>query len=283
MNKALAFILSSLLMSLSAQGLVAQSLPENHAVNGGVTIIPIDLKKKPEAYFNGQRIAVVESEAPNQWLLLVGIPLNNDKEIQNIIIKRPLSAKVPFHISKKRYKTQSLSIKNTRKVDPYAGDRDRISMEQAKLKAIYTQRSAQNPFDEGFIAPSHGPISSLFGLNRIYNGKARAPHSGLDIASADGSDVRAASSGRVVEAKDYFFTGNTVIIDHGQGVFSLYAHLKDYKVKKGQAIRQGEVLGRVGKTGRVTGPHLHWTMIMNGYLVDPLLFVPASQVMRKQG
>lgn len=260
----------------------AQSLPENHAVNGGVTIIPLDIKQRPEAYFNGKQITVVPSPNPNQWLLVVGIPLDNDKEIQNIEIKKPLKAIVPFHVSKKQYKTQYLTIQNKRKVDPYAKDRARINSEKATLKKIFAQRSDKNPFSKSFAAPSYGPISSLFGLSRVYNNKPRNPHSGLDIASPSGTPVRAAEDGTVVETGNYFFTGNTVIVDHGQGVFSLYAHLSKIDAKKGSKVTQGTVIGKVGQTGRVTGPHLHWSMIMNETLVDPLLFVPTHVITSKK-
>lgn len=270
-----------IILFLAVQTSRAESLPENHAVNGGVTIIPVDIKQRPEAFFNGKKIAVLPSQNPNQWLLIVGIPLDNDKKIQQIKIKKPMKAVVPFHVSKKQYKTQHLSIQNKRKVDPYAKDRTRINTEQARLKNVFSEYRQQNPFSKAFAAPSNGPISSLFGLRRVYNNKPRNPHSGLDIASPAGSAVKAANDGLVVETGDYFFTGNTVIIDHGQGVFSLYAHLSKIDVNKGDKVQQGKVIGKVGKTGRVTGPHLHWSMIMNGTLVDPLLFVPANVITHK--
>ncbi len=269
-------IITAVCLNLNAA--FAQSLPENHAVNGGVTIIPVDIKQKPQAYFKGKRITVLDSKNPNQWLLVVGIPLDNKGDIQQLAIKSPLKAAIPFHVSEKYYPTQSLTIPNKRKVDPYEKDRARIDGETRQLESIFSGYSKNNPFEEKFIAPSHGPISSLFGLKRVYNKQPRAPHSGLDIASAAGSPVKAIGKGKVVDAGDYFFTGNTVIVDHGRGVFSLYAHLNDIKVNKGEQLNQGHTVGTVGQTGRVTGPHLHWTMVMNGTYVDPLLFVPAHSI-----
>lgn len=256
----------------------AQSLPENHAVNGGLTIIPIDIKQKPEAYFNDKRIIVTPSPNENQWLLIVGIPLDSHQEIQRLTIKKPLKATVPFHVSEKFYKTQYLTISNKRKVDPFAKDRKRIDQENEKMAKLFATWTDGNPFKEKYIAPVHGPISSLFGLRRVYNKKPRAPHSGLDIAAPAGTPVKVTSQGKVVDADNYFFTGNTVIVDHGQGVFSLYAHLSEINVKKGEKIKQGDIIGKVGQTGRVTGPHLHWSMVMNETLVDPLLFVPVRTV-----
>lgn len=256
----------------------AQTLPENHSVNGGVTIIPVDSKQKPEAYFNDKRITVVDSPNANQWLMVIGIPLDSKKEIQNIIVKNHNNAKVPFQVSEKFYPVQSLTISNKRKVDPYEKDKPIIEKQKKQLQAIFSNYSNNNPFKEKFIAPIKGPITSLFGLRRVYNNESRDPHSGLDIAAATGTPIKVIGTGKVVEAAEYFFTGNTVIIDHGRGVFSVYAHLNEFNVKTGDKVKQGQIIGKVGQTGRVTGPHLHWTMVMNGTIVDPLLFVPARDI-----
>ncbi|MCC5792542.1 MAG: peptidoglycan DD-metalloendopeptidase family protein [Legionellaceae bacterium] len=279
MGKLQPLLLSFVLLLFTNLALAQElKLPENHAVNGGLTIIPVNMKQKPEVSFNDKDIIVLPSFKANQWLLLVGIPLSTQSPIQELKVKKPVKGTIPFHISEKHYPTQRLTISNQRKVDPYAQDRARIEQEkkeQAKLFAQYTER---NPFKEGFIAPSRGPISSLFGLKRVYNNQERDPHSGLDIASPQGDPIIATNGGTVVSAKDYFFTGNTVIIDHGMGLFSLYAHLDSFDVKTGDTVQQGQLLGKVGSTGRVTGPHLHWSMIVNQTLVDPLLFVHAAAI-----
>lgn len=256
----------------------ATSLPENHSVNGGLTIIPIDIKQQPEAYYQGKRIPVLPSSNPNQWLLVVAIPLNSKQPIHTIDITKPIKTTVPFQVSDKLYTVQSLTIKDLSKVDPQPEDQLRIDLETKKLAKIYAQYSNANPFDQSYSAPIRGPISSLFGLNRVYNQQPRDPHSGLDIAAPEGKPVYAVNKGTVVDTGDYFFTGNTVIVDHGMGVFSLYAHLSDIQATTGQEIQQGEQLGLIGMTGRVTGPHLHWTMIVNQTLVDPLLFVPVRKI-----
>jgi len=256
----------------------AETLPENHAVNGGLTIIPVDIKQKPDVFFDNHRIAVTKSPNPNQWLLVVGIPLDANHAIQRLEMTKPRKASIPFHVSDKYYRTQYLTIENKRKVDPYEEDRQRIEDENQKMATLFATYSKNNPFSEGFKAPLHGPISSLFGLKRVYNKQPRPPHSGLDIAAPEGKPVHVISSGKVVDADDYFFTGNTVIVDHGLGVFSLYAHLKQMDVKKGEALKQGQQVGIVGMTGRATGPHLHWSMVMNQTLVDPLLFVSTRAI-----
>ncbi len=268
----------TLLLLFFCQGVNALALPENHAVNGGLTIIPIDIKSQPDAYYHGNKIPVIPSTRPNQWLLIVAIPLSNNEPIQYINITKPVKTTIPFQISDKFYTTQSLTIKDLSKVDPQPEDKVRIDKETKKLAQIYARYSNINPFQQQFTAPLRGPISSLFGLKRVYNKQPRDPHSGLDIAAPQGEPVYAVNQGTVVETGDYFFTGNTVIIDHGMGVFSLYAHLSKIQVKTGEKIKQGQELGLVGMTGRVTGPHLHWTMIVNQTLVEPLLFVPVRKI-----
>ncbi|KTD48860.1 peptidase, M23/M37 family [Legionella rubrilucens] len=252
----------------------AAYLPENHSVNGGLTIIPIDIKQQPQVYYHDKKIPVLPSPNANQWLLIVGIPLDTTRAVENLTITHPVRSTIPFQVSQKFYATQQLKITDPRKVDPYEEDRARITKEAQEMAALFTGFTAANPFSQGFKAPVHGPVSSLFGLKRVYNKSPQAPHSGLDIAAPENTPITASAKGQVVAVKDYFFTGNTVIVDHGMGVYSLYAHLKAIAVKEGQWLNQGDSIGTVGKTGRATGPHLHWSMIVNQTLVDPLLFVP---------
>lgn len=253
-------------------------LPENHSVNGGVTIIPIDIKQKPEAYYENKKIAVIPSPQPNQWLFVVGIPLDKEQPIQNVMMTKPSKMSIPFHVTDKFYAIQNLTITDTRLVNPPPEDKQRIDNEAKDMAALYSQFTPNDPFAEGFKAPSHGPITSLFGLKRFYNKQPWPPHSGLDIGAPENSPVHVIAKGNVVSTSDYFLTGNTVIVDHGMGVFSLYAHLNRIDVKVGDQIQQGQQIGIVGKTGRATGPHLHWSMVMNQTLVDPLLFVPVRVI-----
>lgn len=145
----------------------------------------------------------------------------------------------------------------------------RIEAEQAMLAELFARHDSP-PLWEGFTLPVADPVGSLFGLRRILNGQPKAPHAGVDFRSAAGSPVQAAARGRVAFAGDLFYTGQTVILDHGEGLFSLYAHLHSIDCGPGEQIEAGAILGRVGSTGRSTGPHLHWGVKLRGDRVDPL-------------
>jgi murein DD-endopeptidase MepM/ murein hydrolase activator NlpD len=154
---------------------------------------------------------------------------------------------------------------------------ERINQEKKLIQAAKAEWTETDRMQFNLIIPATGPYSSPFGLRRYFNKQPRRPHSGLDIAAAEGTPIAAAADGRVVNTGDYFFNGNTVFIEHGQGMITMYCHMSSIEVKKGQNVMQGEIIGKVGKTGRATGAHLHWSLIMNKTMIDPLLFLGSER------
>ena len=150
---------------------------------------------------------------------------------------------------------------------------ERITRERAEMDTAFNHfRPVKRP-DTDFDLPTEGIVSSSFGLRRILNDQPRSPHSGLDIAASEGTRIRSPAAGIIVATGDYFFNGNTVLIDHGQGLITMYCHMSSIRVEVGQAVNKGQYIGDVGKTGRVTGAHLHWGVSLNNARVNPGLFL----------
>jgi len=141
------------------------------------------------------------------------------------------------------------------------------------MDAAFNNFRPVNRVETGFVLPTAGIMSSSFGLRRILNNQPRNPHSGMDIAAPEGTPIHSPAGGRVVASGDYFFNGNTVLVDHGQGLITMYCHMSKISVEVGQTVDKGQYLGEVGMTGRVTGPHLHWSVSLNNARVNPALFL----------
>ncbi len=155
-------------------------------------------------------------------------------------------------------------------VNPPADAGERIAREARELEAIWQTRTPERLWRDAFVRPVPGPANSQFGTRSVFNGAARSPHSGGDLLSPAGTPVHAPNAGRVVVAAPLYFSGNTVVIDHGLGFYSLLAHLSRIDVRTGDSVAAGDVVGLVGATGRVTGPHLHWAVRVDGARIDPL-------------
>jgi hypothetical protein len=250
------------------------ALPRNTQVPGGIAVVDLGAADTPapRAVWQGHRLAVVA--AGGRWSALFGIPLATAPGSQIIEVERQ-GQRYPLTISvlPKVYPVQRLQVRNQEQVTPGAATLRRIEREQAHTNTIKNAFREQAPACD-FRLPANGPLSSRFGLRRIFNGVEKNPHAGLDIAVGLGTPLRAPAAGTVVDTGNYFFNGNTVFLDHGQGLITAYMHLSRIDVVAGQQLAAGAPLGAVGATGRATGPHLHWTVILNGTSVDPELFLP---------
>ena len=262
------------LLILSTHTSFSYAFPESNPVPGGIVLLPLSNSQIAQsARYKEKKLATIRQQGSE--LLLVGLSLSTKPGQHAVTIrnKQGKIEKIPFKVNPKTYKSQHLTIKNKRKVNPYKKDMARILSEKkrkSKAKKVWTKK----PANVDFLTPVDGRISSIFGLRRFFNEQARRPHSGLDIAAPQGTPIKAAASGTVIESGDFFFSGNMVYIDHGQGIISLYAHMHTLNVKPGDVINKGDIIGTVGETGRVTGPHLHMSVIANQTTVDPLLFMP---------
>ena len=238
-------------------------------VPGGVAIIPIQGKKQvPTVTYRGEPVLMRRGAAG--WVAVVGLPLSAKPGQDKIEVD---GHTVLFTIKPKRYPEQRVHLEDQRKVTPNAEDEARIAKEQLLIVP------ARKAWPEGltpslsFRQPTPGSLTASFGMRRIFNGVPRSPHSGLDIRAPQGQTVRAPAAGVVVLTGDFFFSGNSVFVAHGEGVVSLLCHLSKTSVKAGQTVQVGDVLGEVGMTGRASGPHLHWSLSLNNAWVDPWLFL----------
>lgn len=254
----------------------AHALPRESRVPGGVAHVTVPGGAEPPIVeFGGYRTAVVKRG--DAWVAVVGIPLATKAGKQTLQVQSsdgPIE--VGFEILDKRYRTQNLTIKNERQVTPLPEDVKRIEQEQARSSAALSKFTAAGVPVLQLASPVKGTRSDSYGSRRVFNGQPRNPHSGMDIAAPTGTQIVAPANGTVVEVGDFFFNGNTIYIDHGYGLVTMYCHLSSIGVKLGDQVKTGDAIGKVGATGRVTGPHLHWGIALNRAMVDPSLFLDAK-------
>ncbi len=262
-------------------------LPRHSPVPGGVAVVPLGIEvsgvegavsEPPAVRYDGRILMVVRDR--DQWVAVVGISLDTLAGVKTLQIQSASGAERQqmFTVHEKEYREEWLTVKNQRLVHPNQKDRERIAKERRQIADALAHWTATVTVEEPFLVPVAGRFTSPFGLRRFFNRQPRNAHNGLDIAAPTGTPVRASALGRVVETGHFFFYGKTVFLEHGQGWVTMYCHLERIDVEVGQEVDRGELLGTVGMTGRVTGPHLHWSVSLNRTMIDPLLFLPEDTI-----
>ena len=210
---------------------------------------------------------------PTRWRALVGIDLETPPGRHDVTITAgttpPSQVTHRLTVTPKKFRTRELTV-DPAFVDPPADTLVRITEEAERITRVWASPVVVPLWSGQFVRPVAEPSNSAFGSRSVYNGQARSPHGGADFASPAGTPVRSANAGRVALAGDLYFTGNTVIIDHGGGLFSFFAHLRTIAVRESDLVTTGALIGEVGATGRVTGAHLHWAIRANDARVDPM-------------
>ena len=217
------------------------------------------------------RDAAAFAVGDRQWRALVGIDLDvkPGPYVVTVDAGAGLTAKTDLVVGRHVFPTRRLTV-DEGFVNPPPQLSDRIAQEAALLSATWHHVTPQRFWSAPFVRPVPQPANSRFGTRSIFNGRPRGAHGGADFLSPAGTSIHAPNARRVVIARDLYFTGNTVVIDHGLGMFSMFAHLSAIDVHEGESVEADDVIGLVGATGRVTGPHLHWAVRVNGARVDPL-------------
>jgi murein DD-endopeptidase MepM/ murein hydrolase activator NlpD len=278
------FIRFAAIATLAVTNISIAAPPRESRVPGGIAIIRIaDVSSTntntsaPTVSRDGKPVWVMRHQPAKQsegWYAIVGLPLGTKPGKHTVSVNvNSVESTQNFIVASKRYTVQKLTFTDKGMVDPAAQNIERLERESKHLGEIRRTWRMSDITDANFILPATGRLSSRFGLQRILNGKPRSPHAGLDVAVPTGTRINAAGAGIVADAGDYYFTGKTVYIDHGNGLLTMYCHLSELGVKAGDSLAKGDAIGLSGMTGRATGPHLHWSVVLNGVMVEPELFV----------
>ena len=255
----------------------ATALPRASAVPGGVARIRLGASEQaPRVRLGGERVLVVREG--DEWTALVGIALAA-KPGSKLRLQAEHAGgrreRIEIAIAAKAYGSQHLKVPRDQ-VDLSAEHLTRYTTEREHLQKVLRTFTDSPPATLAMLEPAQGRRSASFGLQRFFNGQLRSSHGGMDIAAPVGTPVVAANAGRVIDTGDYFFQGRTVVLDHGQGLLTLYAHLESIDTTLAEVVDAGRPIGKIGATGRVTGPHLHFSVYLNAAAVDPALFLPEA-------
>jgi len=241
--------------------------------------------KSVHGEFQGKKFSLSPAVRPDRHEVLIGVDLDAKpaKYEMKILAKgeegKVYSKALALKVAKTDFPVQKLTLPRSM-VDLDPKTLDRVNRESKKLKALFEGVRAETLWRGAFLRPVEGEVTTGFGLRRVINGQRKSPHSGLDLRAEEGTPVVACNGGIVVMVDEHFFSGKSVILDHGGGLYSMYFHLSETGVGEGDRVQTGDLLGRAGSTGRSTGPHLHWGMIIRGARVDPLSFLRLSKYLQ---
>jgi hypothetical protein len=274
------FRLSVILACNTAINIATAASFTGSSVPGGVAVVDLGVtsEPKPQARYGSKNIMVISQDG--HWKGLVGLSLKTlpgDYIVSYQTEKdKGISKEVTIRVEPKSYPEQRINVKQKKYVSPNEEQLARIKKEKKHMGELFkTWRDTDVSVDMSW--PVDGPLSSPFGLRRFFNDQPRNPHSGIDIAAPKGTDILLPVDGQVIDTGDYYFNGKTVFVDHGQGMISMFNHMSKITVKPGDKLKRGDKIGEIGKTGRVTGPHLHWSLSLNEVRVDPMLFLPEQK------
>jgi len=251
-----------------------------------ITITPAVDIKSASCILKKNKIDFFTSPDNNTLCMFLAIDLTEKtgrKKLPVRIIKDDGTEKTEFvnyRVKKKKFKTQELTLPES-KVTLSKKNLKRYKHERSELASVFDHNTSSKLWDKTFLRPVNGKISTPFGVRRIINDKPKNPHSGVDLKASEGTPVISANSGIVVLTCNHFFTGNSVYIDHGTGILTMYFHLSKISVKQGEKITRGQVIGYVGSTGRSTGPHLHWGIRINNQRIDPISLLEISKTFNR--
>jgi murein DD-endopeptidase MepM/ murein hydrolase activator NlpD len=232
--------------------------------------------------FQGKKFFLASAAGSGRFDALIGVDLDSKPGKYDLKVEgtdgggKVFSKSIPLKIEKNDFTVQKLTLpKSMVDLDPKT--LERVNRESARVRKVFAGVREEKLWKGPFVRPLEGEVSGAFGVRRVINGQNKSPHSGIDLRAEAGTPVSACNDGIAALVDDLFFSGKTVVLDHGWGLYSMYFHLSEAGVSAGDKLRTGDTLGRVGSTGRSTGPHLHWGMILRGARVDPLSFLRLTQ------
>ncbi len=234
---------------------------------GGLVVVRTDASPS-SGTFDGSRLRFFTVDGKS--LALIGVDLDRSPGRYPIEIEARDGSRLraSLEVLPRHFAEERLTVPKSY-VEPDPATLARIEREQRLMAALWDRTAAEPYWRGSFLPPADGSPGSVFGLRRFFNGEPRSPHAGVDFRAPEGTPVRASNRGRVVLARDLFFTGNTLVIDHGCGLFTLYVHLSELGVQRGAWVERGQEIGKVGMTGRATGPHLHFAVRLGEARIDP--------------